>query len=48
MHAMHTIHLADVIMRERLLPGSMRTPKVDIISEVFKIPGYNNKPKVRR
>ena len=47
MHAMHAIHLDDVVIRERLLPGSMRTPKVDNIPEVFNIPGCNNKPKLR-
>ena len=48
MHAMHAIHLADVIVRERLLPGSMRTPKLDIIPEVFNKPGCNDEPEVRR
>ena len=46
MHAMHAIHLADVV-RGRLLPGSKRTPKVDIVPEGIRLPGCIGIPKIR-
>ena len=40
--------VADVIIRVRQLPGSMRTPNVDIISGGIKIPGGIDRLKARR
>ena len=47
MHAMHAIHLADVV-RGRLLPGSKRTSKINIVPEGIILPGCIDKPKACR
>ena len=44
---MHAKHLADVV-RGRLLPGSKRTPKIDVVPEGIRLPGCIDEPKACR